>query len=147
MKILKEGKLKSPENSLKFFKEHLKELGKVNYVVLYYAEKEWAINSGLYHQYVIIISDYTQLWLSGLTWGYYGAGPSGLLELFEIIDPSITYEQIVELEWLAENPIMFENLNNKLVVKPFNEVVHSHLCGEGNRLPWKIKNPHRSTFR
>ena len=44
MKILKECKLKSPEDSLKFFKENLKELGKVNYVVLYYAEKEWAIN-------------------------------------------------------------------------------------------------------
>ena len=100
----------------------------------------------LYHQYVIIIGDYTQLWLSGLTWGYYGAGPSGLFELLEIIDPSITYEQIVELEWLAEYPIMLENLEGKLFVNPFNEVVYSHLCGEGNRLPWKIKKSSSFNF-
>ena len=138
MRILKEGRSLAPRDSLQFFKEHLTELGKVNYVVLYYAEREWLLNPDLYHQYTIIIGQKAQLWISGLTWGYYGTGPGVLHDLLQIIDPSITYEQVVDLEWLAEYPIMFENLNDKLVLKPFNDLVHSYLCGKDNRLPWEI---------
>jgi len=67
----KEGK-DNARASLEFFNRHFKELGKVKYIILYYAEKEWVLNHDLMHQYVIIIGDNAQLWMSGLTWGYYG---------------------------------------------------------------------------
>jgi len=135
MKILKEGRSKSPQDSLKFFNDHFKELGKVNYVVLYYAEEEWQLNPHLYHQYVIIIGEEAHIWISGLTWGYYGAGPGGLHDLLQIIDPTILYEQIVDLEWMAEYPTLFENLSGKLVLSPFNQAVYSLLCEKDTRLP------------
>ena len=128
MKIFKEGRSKSPQDSFKFFSEHFRELERVNFVVLYYAENEWQLNPLSYHQYVIIIGEEAHIWISGLTWGYYGAGPSGLHDLLQMIDPTITYEQIADLEWMAKYPIMFENLSGKLVLSPFNQEVYSLLC-------------------
>ena len=52
-----------------------------------------------------------------------------------MIDPTITYEQIVSLEWMAEYPIMFENVDNKLVLRPYNESASSLLRIERDRLP------------
>ena len=135
MRVIKEGRLKSTRDSLMFFKDHFRELGKVKYIILYYAEREWLINRKFYHQYVIIIGEDAQLWMSGLTWGYYGQGPYGLFELMQIIDPTITYEQIVSLVWMAEYPIMFENVDNKLVLRPYNESVRSLLRIERDNLP------------
>ncbi len=48
---------------------------------------------------------------------------------------TITYEQIVSLEWMAENPIRFENVDNKLVLRPYNESARSFLYREQDRLP------------
>ena len=135
MQIIKEGRLKSTESSLIFFKDHYQELGKVKHIILYYAEREWSINPEFYHQYVIVIGERTQLWMSGLTWGYNGEGPYGLFELIQIIDPSITYEQIVSLQWMAEYPIKFENVEQKLILKPYNESAKSFLSVEKARLP------------
>ena len=75
--------------------------------------------------------------MSGFTWGYYGEGPSGLLELMQMIDPAITYEDIVSLKWMAENPITFECVNGNLIQSSFDEFVSSLLCIESDRLPWK----------
>ena len=135
MKIFTEDREISPRDSIQFFKEHYEELGKVHYVLLYYAEKEWAINPNLYHQYVIIIGENTQIRLLGLTWGYYGSGPSGLHDLLQLIDPTITYEQITGLEWMAEYIIVFENLNGKLVLTPLNKVIQSYLSRDDPSLP------------
>ncbi len=135
VQIIKEGRLKSKESSLMFFKDHYQELGKVKYIVLYYAEQEWLINPEFYHQYFIVIGEKAQLWMSGLTWGYNGEGPYGLFELMQMIDPSITYEQIVSLQWMAEYPIMFENVEQKLILKPYNESAKSFLSVEKDRLP------------
>ena len=69
MRIIKQGRLKSTEDSLMFFREHYQELGEVKYIILYYAEREWLINKEYYHQYVIVIGENAQLWMSGLSWG------------------------------------------------------------------------------
>ena len=137
MRIIKEGSNGNTRDSLEFFKEHYHELGEVNYIVLYYAEKEWCINHDLFHQYAIVIGEKAQLWMSGLTWGYYGAGPSALLEVMQMIDPAITYEDIVSLKWMAENPIIFERVSGNLIQCSFDEFVRSLLCFETDRLPWK----------
>ena len=135
MRVIKQGRLKSTEDSLMFFRDNYQELGEVKYIILYYAEREWSINKKYYHQYVIVIGENAQLWLSALTWGYYGQGPYGLFELMQMMDPTITYEQIVSLEWMAEYAIMFENANNKLVLRPYNESARSLLRIERDRLP------------
>lgn len=137
MNIIKEGKLKAPENSLNFFREHYDELGELKYIVLYYAEKEWSINPEVYHQYTILMNEKAQIWMSGFTWGYYGAGPRGLLELLQMIDPEITCEEVANLEWMAKDPIVFENVKGKLVLRSFNESICSLLSIENDRLPWK----------
>ena len=138
MRVIKEGHLKSARESLMFFRDHYQELGKVKYIILYYAEREWLINKKYYHQYVIVIGEKAQLWMSGLTWGYNGQGPYGLFELMKMIDPSITYEQIVSLQWMAKYPIMFENVNKKLVLRPYSEFAKSLLSVEKDRLPRQI---------
>ena len=119
MQVYKEGPLKSTDESLRFFKKHLLKLGKIEYIVLYYAEREWLINRNLYHQYVIVVGEEAQAWMSGFTWEYYGTGPYGLFELMKLIDSSIKYEEIVNLEWMAHEPIMFVfvdgNLPNELM--------------------------------
>ena len=144
MRVYKEGPLKSTDESLTFFKGYLLILRKIKYIVLYYAEREWLINRELYHQYVIVVGEEAQAWMSGFTWGYYGTGPYGLFELMQIIDSSITYEEIVSLEWMANEPIMFENVEGKLMLKEFNENARSIICIENNSLPWEFyrnKNP------
>ena len=135
MQVIKQGRLKSTEDSLKFFREHYQELGRVKYIILYFSEREWSINKKYYHQYVIVIGENAQLWMSGLTWGYYGQGPYGLFELMQMIDLTITYEQIVSLEWMANDLIMFENVDNKLVLRPYSESASSLLRIEKDRLP------------
>ena len=135
MRIIKQGRLKSTEDSLMFFRDHYQELGRIKYIILYFAEREWSIDKKYYHQYVIVIGDTAQLWMSGLTWGYYGHGPYGLFELMQMIDPTITYEQIISLEWMAEYPIMLENVDQKLVSRPYNESARSLLSLERERLP------------
>ena len=93
MRIIKEEDSSgSTRESLRFFQKHYHELGEVKYIVLYHAEKEWLINPALYHQYCIVIGENVQLWMLGLTWGYYGEGPSGLHEVLQIIDPEFTYD-------------------------------------------------------
>ena len=69
MRVIKEGSQKVTRESLEFFKEHFLELRGVKYVILYDAEREWAIcrSRELYHQYVIIVGETAQLWMSGLT--------------------------------------------------------------------------------
>ena len=87
---------------------------------------------------LIVIGEKAELWMSGLTWGYNGEGPYGLFELMQMIDPSITYEQILSLQWMAEYPIMFENVEKKLVLKPYNESARLFLYVEKDRLPRQI---------
>jgi len=132
MRILKEPK-EDTEKALSFFKEHYEELGEIKYIILYYAEEEWAIYHvpEIYHQYVIIIGEKAQIWLAGLTWGYYGHGPSVFLELMQMIDSSITYEDIAALEWAADySPIMYEKANGKLILKPFDETADNMICNK-----------------
>ena len=136
MRVIKQGRLKSTVDSLMFFRDHYQELGEVKYIILYYAEREWSINNNYYyHQYIIVIGEKAQLWMSGLTWGYYGQGPYGLFDLMQMIDLTITYEQIVSLEWMSEYPIMLENVDQKLVSRPYNESARSFLYIERDRLP------------
>jgi len=139
MQIIKSGPLSNTNDSLRFFKEHYEELRKIKYVILYYAEREWLVNRELYHQYVIIVGEKAQLWISGLTWGYYGSGPYGLFTLMQLIDSSITYEEIVGLEWMADDPLMFEDVKGKLVLKKFNESARTLISVEINCLPWEKK--------
>lgn len=137
MHIIKEGPLKSTAESLRFFKNHYLNLGNIKYVVFYYAEREWLVNRELFHQYVIVVGEKAQLWMSGFAWGYYGTGPYGLFELMHLIDPNITYEQIVSLDWKTENPIMFENVKGKLEIKKFDGFAKSIICDRVNHLPWE----------
>ena len=137
IRIIKEDRSRSTRDSLKFFQDHFNEIGDIKYVILYYAEHQWLLNHDLFHQYVIFIGEKAQLWLSGLTWGYYGTGPYRLFKVISLIDPSITYEQIVSLEWSTNYPIMLENIEGRLSLKPFNESAKYLLCLEDNRLPWQ----------
>ncbi|GAG84569.1 unnamed protein product [marine sediment metagenome] len=136
MQIIKQGSLKSTRDTLRFFKEHFDKVDKVKYIVLYFAEREWLLNPDLYHQYAIVIGENAQLWMSGLTWGYCGEGPYGLFEVMQMIDPSITFEQIEALEWPGTYPILFENVEGRLSLTQFTNSVASLLCLEGGRLPW-----------
>lgn len=136
MQIIKQGRLKSTRKSLRFFKEHVEKLGKVKYIVLYSAERERRWNQELYSQYVIVIGEKAQLWMSGLSWGYLGEGPYGLLEVMQMIDPSITFEEIEDLEWPGTYPILFENIEGKLNLTPFTNSAAGLLCLENGRLPW-----------
>ncbi|TKJ22648.1 MAG: hypothetical protein CEE43_05310 [Promethearchaeota archaeon Loki_b32] len=140
MKIIKEDRDQGTVTSIEFFKEHYKELGEIRYLILYYAEREWSINHNLQHQYTIFIGENAQLWLFGIAWGYYGQEPSGLHEIIGMIDPEITYKQIVDLEWMAEEPIMFEIGESKFILKHITENV-KEILRNGNRfLPWDIRN-------
>jgi len=136
MQIIKQGQLKSTRDALRFFKEHFDKVDKVKYIVLYFAEREWQLNPELYHQYAIVIGENTQFWMSGLTWGYCGEGPYGLFEVMQMIDPSVTFEQIENLEWLGTYPILFENVEGRLSLTQFTNSTASLLCLEGGRLPW-----------
>ena len=95
MQIIKEKPFSSPDESLKFFKDHFLEFGGIRYIVLYYAEREWLLNNSYYHQYVIVVGNLAQLWLSGLSWGYFGSGPHALFELIQIIDLNVTYDKVI----------------------------------------------------
>jgi len=138
MQIIKQGSLKSTRDALRFFKEHFDKVDKVKYIVLYFAEREWQLNPELYHQYAIVIGENNQLWMSGLTWGYCGEGPYGLFEVMQMIDPSVTFEQIEDLEWPGMYPILFENVKGKLVLKPFNRSVAALICSKSGRLLWEL---------
>ena len=138
MQIIKQGQLKSTRDALRFFKEHFDRVDKVKYIVLYFAEREWQLNPELYHQYAIVIGENAQLWMSGLTWGYCGEGPYGLFEVMQIIDPSVTFEQVENLEWLGTDPILFENVEGKLVLEPFNKSIAGLICSKSGRLPWEL---------
>ncbi len=82
-----------------------------------------------------------QLWMSSLTWGYYGAGPRALLSLMQVIDPTISYEDITDLEWGADNhPIMYEKIDGKLTWKPFNKTAKEIICNKNGRFPWSIRD-------
>ena len=48
------------------------------------------------------------------------------------------FEQIVSLEWMAENPIMFESIDNKEVLRPYNESARHLLYNERDKLPGKM---------
>ena len=137
MRIIKEEKSSgSTRESLKFFQEHYQELGEVKYIVLYNAEREWLINPELYHQYCIVIGEKVQLWMVGLTWGYYGEGASGLHNVLQIIDPKFTYDQVISLDRKSKEPITLENVNGRLILRIFDESVSSLLRGEDYHLPW-----------
>ena len=136
MQVIKQGPLKSTRKSLNFFKEHFEKLGDIKYIVFYYAEREWRLNHDPYHQYVIVIGENVQLWMSGLTWGYFGEGPYGLFEVIRMIDPSITYKQIEDLEWPGTYPLMFENVEGRLILKPITNSAASLLRLEDGKLPW-----------
>ena len=136
MQVIKQGRLKSTRKSLRFFKEHFEKLGKVKYIVLYSAERERRWNTELYSQYVIVIGENAQLWMSGLTWGYLGEGPYGLLDVMQMIDSKITFKQIKDLEWPGTYPIMFENIGGKMSLKPFKNSTAALLIMEDGVLPW-----------
>ena len=136
MQVIKQGRLKSTRKSLGFFKEHFEKLGKVRYIVLYSAERERRWNLELYSQYAIVIGENAQLWMSGLSWGYLGEGPYGLLDVMQMVDSSITFEQIEDLEWPGTYPIMFENIEGRLILKPITNSAASLLCMDDGRLPW-----------
>ena len=138
MQIIKQGQSESTRGALRFFKENFYKVDKVKYIVLYFAEREWQLNPELYHQYAIVVGEKAQLWISGLTWGYSGAGPYALFEVMQLIDSSITYEEIQNLEWPETKPIMFENVEGKLVLKPLNKDVKSLISIENDRLPWEL---------
>ncbi len=138
MQIIKQGRSESTRGALRFFKENFNKTDKVKYIVLYFAEWEWQLNPELYHQYAIVVGEKAQLWMSSLTWGYTGAGPYALFELMQIIDPSITYEEIQNLEWPGSEPIMFESVEGKLVLQSLNEDVKSLISIENDRLPWEL---------
>ena len=143
MRIIEQGPNEDTEASLQLFKDHYLELGEIKYVILYYAEREWSVHrgKGIYHQYVIIIGESTQLWLSGLTWGYYGAGPRAFLELIQIIDSTITSEDIAALEWEEDySPIMYENVNGTLLLKQFDKAAEKMLRNENDLLPWDFRS-------
>ena len=135
MQVIKQGRLKSTRETLRFFKEHFEKLGKVRYIVLYSAEQDRVWNKELYSQYVIVIGEGAQLWMSGLTWGYIGEGPYGLLDVMQMVDSSITFEQIEDLEWPGTYPIMFENVEGRLILKPITNSAASLLQLEVGRLP------------
>jgi hypothetical protein len=137
MQVIKQGPLKSTQEALSFFKEYFDAVDKVKYIVLYFAEREWRLNPELYHQYAIVIGENAQLWMSGLGWGYCGEGPYGLFEAMQMIDPSVNYEQIESLEWPGTEPILFENVEGKLVLKPFNKSVAGLIGSKSGRLPWE----------
>ncbi len=126
----------STRESLRFFQDHYYELGEVKYFVLYHAEREWLINPELYHQYRIVIGEKAQLWMSGLTWGYYGEGPRGLYDVLQIIDPEFTYEQVISLDRTSKEPITLQNVNGRLILRIFDESVSFLLRGGKNHLPW-----------
>ena len=73
--------------------------------------------------------------MSGLTWGYFGEGPYGLFEVMGMIDSGITYEQIEDLEWPGTYPIMFENVEGRLILKPITNFAANLLRSEIGRLP------------
>ncbi len=75
------------------------------------------MNPDIYRHFVIVIGEKAQLWMSGLSWGYLGEGPCGLFDVMQMVDPSITFEQIKDLEWPGTYPIMFENDEGKLILK------------------------------
>lgn len=52
-----------------------------------------------------------------------------------MIDSSVTFEQIENLKWLGTEPILFESVEGKLVLKPFNKSVASSICSKSGRLP------------
>ena len=57
-----------------------------------------------------------------------------------MIDPEITYEQIVDLEWMAEEPLMFEMIEGKFILRPISETVKEILRNGNWYLPWDIRN-------
>ena len=140
MRIIKEGDGKDTEDSLQFFKDHYLELGEIKYILLYYAEREWSIarSPEIYHQFVIFVGEKTQLWMSGLTWGYDGEGPRGLFTLMQSIDPNITYKDIIALEWMAKDPIVYENVNGRFMLTDFNEPVENMIYVD-KFLPWDFR--------
>ena len=137
IRIIKQGNRGSTIDALTFFRDHHQKLGRVRYIVLYEAEKEWLINHDLYHEYIIVIGERVQLWMSGLTWGYYGTGPSGLHEMLQMIDPGFTYEQVVGMEKVPRDPIVLEFINGTLIQKSFDEPVRSLITVDEGRLPWR----------
>jgi len=141
MRIIKEGNDNSTEESLQFFKDHYLELGDIKYIILYYAEHEWAIarSREIYHQYLIFVGEKAQLWMSGLTWGYDGTGPYTFFTLMQLIDPNITYKDIIALEWMAEDPIVYEKMNGKFVLTDFDEPVKSMIRIDNKYLPWDFR--------
>ncbi len=72
----------------------------------------------------------------GVTWGYYGEGPSGLHEVLQTIDPEFTYKQVRSLDRTAKEPITLENVNGRLILRTFDESVSSLLCGGNNQVSW-----------
>jgi len=141
MRIIKEGDGKSTEESVQFFKDHYGELGQIQYIILYYAEHEWAVarNPEIYHQFVIIVGEEAQLWMSGLTWGYDGTGPYGLFTVIQLIESDITYKDIIALEWLAEDPIVYKKMDGRLVLTHLDETAKSMICRENKYLPWDFR--------
>ena len=140
VRIIKEGKGRDCYTSIDFFKKHYHELGKITHVVFYYAEHEWAIyrkNPDMYHQFTIFIGEKAQLWTSGFTWGYCGAGPGALHDVLLLIDPSISYDEITHLEWEARIPIMLQNVQGRLIEMPFSEEARALISSHEGFLPWE----------
>ena len=84
-----------------------------------------------------MVGEKVQLWMVGLTWGYYGEGPSGLHEILQVIDPEFAYDQVLSLSRTAEEPITLENVNGNLILRNFDEYVRSLLRRGNSHLPWE----------
>lgn len=104
--------------------------------MLYDAEAEFSLNPEILHQYTIVIGEKGQLWMEEFTWEYNGEGPRGLLEVFQTIDPEITFNDIIELERESKTPIVFKLVENRLVKCLINREVYDLLCVEDGNLPW-----------
>ena len=76
--------------------------------------------------------------MSGLTWGYDGEGPRGLFALMQSIDPNITYDDIIDLEWMAKDPIVYEKVNGRFMLTDFDELVES-MIRINKFLPWDFR--------
>ena len=77
--------------------------------------------------------------MSGLTWVYDGTGPYTFFTLMQLIDPNITYKDIIALEWLAEDPIVYEKVNGRFVLTHFDEPVKNMIRIDNKYLPWDFR--------
>lgn len=53
-----------------------------------------------------------------------------------MVDSNITFEQIIDLEWSGRYPIMFENVEGRLTLKPITNSTANLFSLENGSFPW-----------